>query len=224
VPHRAVLFDLDGTLADTAPDMVGAINALLRERGLPPRPLVDLRQFVSHGAAALIREGFGINPEEELFSSLRQRFLDLYLEGIAIETVLFPGMTELLERLEALDIAWGVVTNKPGWLTDRLIAKLGLAERAGCVVSGDTTAHAKPHPEPLLHASRLLAVPASACLYVGDAERDITAGREAGMRTLIALFGYIGAADRPETWGADGQIDDPLQTLEWLTLPDAVRS
>lgn len=215
-PSRAVLFDLDGTLADTAPDLAGALNALLGELGRPGLPFATIRPHVSHGARALIRLGFGLADDAPDFGPLHRRFLDLYRGAIARETRLFDGMEALLAGAEARGVPWGVVTNKPAWLTDPLMAALGLAARAGCIVSGDTTPHAKPHPAPLLHASRLVGVPPQACLFVGDAERDVEAGRRAGMRTLVARFGYLGPDDRPEAWGADGQVDTPDEIAAWL--------
>ncbi|HEY5789714.1 MAG TPA: phosphoglycolate phosphatase [Gammaproteobacteria bacterium] len=216
MPHQAVLFDLDGTLADTAPDMAAALNALLQEEGRAPLPFARIRPRVSHGGRALIELGFGLGEDAPEYPRLRERFLALYRDMLANETRLFAGMPELLDALEARGLGWGVVTNKPGWLTAPVMAALGLARRAGCIVSGDTTPHAKPHPEPLLHASRTLAVAPGACLYVGDAERDIEAGRAAGMATLVARFGYLGEDDRPEQWGADGQIELPGEVLDWV--------
>jgi phosphoglycolate phosphatase len=213
---RAVLFDLDGTLADTAPDLAGALNTLLAELGRPSLPLATIRPHVSHGASALLRFALGVARESPGYDDLLQRFLALYRGAIAAQTRLFDGMPALLAAAEARGLPWGVVTNKPAWLTDPLMAALGLTARAGCIVSGDTTAYAKPHPEPLLHASRVLAVPPAACLFVGDAERDIEAGRRAGMRTLVARFGYLGPDDRPASWGADGLVDSPGEILAWL--------
>ena len=183
---RAVLFDLDGTLLDTAPDMVGAINLLRVEEGLDPLPFERLRVHVSHGAARLVEIGFGC-AEGDRFESLRRRFLDLYRGRLCEATRLFDGLEEVLLELEVHNIPWGVVTNKPGWLTDPLIQAVGLGRRVGCVVSGDTLAERKPHPLPLLHAADLLGVSAADCTYVGDAERDIQAGRAAGMRTKLHL-------------------------------------
>ncbi|TCO83504.1 phosphoglycolate phosphatase [Plasticicumulans lactativorans] len=215
-PIRCVLFDLDGTLLDTAPDLAGALNALRAEEGLAPLPYARLRPLASHGAARLLAAGFDLGPQHAAFERLRTRFLALYRAMLAEATVPFPGIGELLDALDARGLAWGVVTNKPGWLTTPLLAALGLAERAACVVAGDTLAVAKPDPAPLLHACALAGVPATACVYVGDAARDIEAGRRAGMRTLVARFGYIGADDRPEDWQADGGIDHPLELLDWL--------
>jgi 2-phosphoglycolate phosphatase len=214
----AVLFDLDGTFADTAPDMAGALNRLLHEQGRPPRAFEEIRPHVSHGGKALIRFGFDLEPEHPQFEPLRQTFLRIYSDNIANDTRLFPGMGELLDSLDGRAIPWGIVTNKPAWLTVPLMEKLGLAERAHCIVSGDTTAHAKPHPEPILHACRGLKIQPGCCWYLGDAERDIAAGRAAGARTLVALFGYLAEQDQPGDWGADGMIEHPLETLDWLDV------
>jgi phosphoglycolate phosphatase len=215
-PVGCVLFDLDGTFADTAPDLAYALNLLLEAHDQPPADFRRVREAASHGGRALIQVGFGLSPEDNAFEPLRQELLALYRGNIQRHTRLFPGMAELIERLEEQGLRWGLVTNKPGWLTEPLIAGLGLNGRAACVVSGDTTAHAKPHPGPILHACKLAASDPRACLYVGDAERDIRAGRSAGTATLVALFGYIGAQDRPREWGADGCIEHPLQVLDWL--------
>jgi len=218
-PIKAVLFDLDGTLADTAPDLAHALNEVRREQGLAPLPFADIRPSVSHGATALIRLGFGLAPEEAAFEPLRQRLLEIYREQLTLHTRLFPGMAELLEALEARGLPWGVVTNKPAWLTEPLLAGLGLAARTGCIVSGDSTAKRKPHPEPMLRACRLLGMDQAHCLYVGDAQRDIEAGRRAGMKTLVALFGYLDDDDRPQDWQADGLIRHPAEILHWLAAP-----
>ena len=213
---RTVLFDLDGTLADTAPDLAYALNSLLREQEREPLPYETIRPVVSYGATALVKLGFGLSPGEPVFAALRDRLLSLYQQHLARETRLFDGMPELLMEIEGLGMNWGVVTNKPAFLTQPLMMALGLAERAACIVSGDTTANKKPHPGPLLHACRLAGSEAVQCLYVGDAERDIRAGREAGMATLVAMFGYIGAADNPETWGADALINHPAAVIAWI--------
>ena len=213
---RTVLFDLDGTLADTAPDLAFALNCLLREQERTPLPYEVIRPVVSHGAMALVKLGFAIDPAEPAFSTLRERLLSLYQQHLAQETRLFQGMAELLDEIEGLGMNWGVVTNKPAFLTQPLMAALGLAERAACIVSGDTTAKRKPHPAPLLHACQLAGSEAAQCLYVGDAERDIRAGREAGMATLVALFGYIGPQDKPEAWGASGLVTDPAAIIPWI--------
>lgn len=214
---RTVLFDLDGTLADTAPDLAAALNAVLAESGRDPLPYEAIRPVVSHGATALIRLGFRLPPEDPTFARLRRRLLDVYEANVAAHTRLFPGMEDLLDALEARGYSWGIVTNKPAFLTQPLVTALGLQERAVCVVSGDTTPNKKPHPEPLYYACRCAGSEPRECVYVGDAERDIRAGREAGMKTLVALFGYLAAEDRPQTWGADDMVDHPLAILDWLS-------
>jgi len=211
----AVLFDLDGTLLDTAPDLAAALNALRVEEGGTQLSFDEIRPHVSHGGAALVRLGFPDARAAE-FERLRTRLLAIYRQDVARETQLFPGLAQVLEALESAHKPWGVVTNKPGWLTEPLLAALGLMPRAGCVVSGDTMPERKPHPLPLLHAARLIGLEPLQCLYVGDAERDVIAARAAGMRTLIARYGYIGPSDRPEEWQADGIIDRPEEILTWM--------
>ncbi len=218
-----VLFDLDGTLADTAPDLASALNALRAEQGAPPLAFEAIRCRVSEGSRALIRLAFGLDNTEAAFEPLRGRFLELYAAHLTRETHLFPGMAEVLDTLDRGGMPWGIVTNKPAWLTEPLIETLGLARRAACVVSGDTTANRKPHPEPLLHAARLWDCPPSQCLYVGDSRCDIEAGRAAGMATLVALFGYIDPADDPGQWGADGTVAHPLDILRWLKMTRPTR-
>ncbi len=212
---QAVLFDLDGTLVDTAPDLANTLNHLRREQGLPPLPYDTIRPQVSHGTAALLDLGF---PDDHQRERLRQPFLDHYRDNIAVETRLFPGIDELLQVLEQRLIPWGVVTNKPAELTDPLMTALALTERAACIISGDTIAYRKPHPGPLLHACEQIAVAASDCLYIGDAERDIRAGRAAGMTTLAALFGYLAEEDDPVSWHADAMISSAHDILPWLGL------
>jgi len=213
---RTVLFDLDGTLADTAPDLAHALNILLGEEGKPPLPYDTIRPEVSHGATALIRLGFGVGSGDAGFDRLRQRFLDLYSENLCHHTRPFDGIVPLLKALAARGINWGIVTNKPAFLTDPLVARLHLAPAPACVVSGDTVPNRKPHPEPMLLACTRAGSRAEQCLYVGDAERDIIAGRHAGMKTLVALFGYISKDETPQNWGADGMIHTPHEILDWL--------
>lgn len=213
---RCLLFDLDGTLVDTAPDLAATLNTLRAEHGLAPLDFDLIRPHVSHGARAMVRVGFGIGEEDARFSALRERFLALYRDRLMVHSRLFAGMEELLAAVESRGVKWGIVTNKPAWLTEPLAAGLGLAERAACIISGDSTRNRKPHPEPLLHASALVGIAPERCLYVGDARRDVEAGRAAGMRTLVALFGYLGTDDRPHEWEADGLIDHPLDILPWL--------
>lgn len=212
---KAVLLDLDGTLLDTAPDMAHALNLLRRERHLPEMEFASIRPHVSHGAVALIRIGFPQAPEEDLVE-LRARFLELYREHLSSGTRLFDGFDAVLAQFERLGIRWGIVTNKPAFLTDPLVAAMKLDKRAACVVSGDTVTQRKPHPAPLLHAAQVIGYDPAHCLYVGDAQRDVVAARAAGMPVLVALFGYLGADDRPQEWQADGLIGSPEELLEWL--------
>lgn len=213
---RTVLFDLDGTLADTAPDMAHALNALLKAEGKQNIPFENIRPVVSHGATALIKLGFGVVPGEAEFDRLCPRFLAVYAENLCRHTRPFDGIDSLLKSLQTAGIAWGIVTNKPAFLTDPLITNLNLKPAPVCVVSGDTTNNRKPHPEPMLHAATEAGARPDQCLYVGDAERDILAGKLAGMKTLVALFGYISQSETPEHWGADGMVNAPHEILEWL--------
>jgi phosphoglycolate phosphatase len=164
----------------------------------------------------MLKLGFGLEPGDALYAELNQRFLELYRAAIAVETALFPGMAEVLAYLEANAIHWGVVTNKPGWLTEPLLRALDLWPRAACVVSGDTLARRKPDPEPLWYACERMGVPPERSLYVGDAERDMQAGNRAGLITLVAGFGYLGIEDRPEDWGADGFLEQPTDLFGWI--------
>ena len=213
--HDALLLDLDGTLLDTAPDMGGALNRLRTEHGLEPLPAARIRPVVSHGAMRLVALGFPEASGAE-FERLRLRFLDLYAEHLAEGTRLFPGIEPVLASLEAQDTPWGIVTNKPGWLTGPLLETLGLARRAACTVCGDTVAERKPHPLPLLHAAGLIGIAAARCVYVGDAERDIQAGRAAGMTTVVAAYGYLSAEDEPTRWQPDGIVASPDELLAWV--------
>lgn len=210
---RAVLFDLDGTLLDTAPDMVEALNRLRTEQGLDPMAFAAARPQVSHGALALVRLGF---PDAADHEPLRLRYLELYRERLAVETRPFDGVPEVLAALERSGTPWGVVTNKPAWLTLPLMDAMDLTRRAAVIVSGDTVSERKPHPLPLLHAAQRLELAAAECLYVGDAERDVQAAVAAGMPVLVALFGYIDARETPRRWPANGWISAPLETLDWL--------
>ena len=212
---RGVLFDLDGTLLDTAPDMVGALNELRREHGLEPVPFSAGREQVSRGAVALVNLGFATAPAEKL-AELKLRFLTLYRARVSLETRAFAGSLELLDALEERGIRWGIVTNKPGWLTDPLLAALGLHTRARVVVSGDTLAHAKPHPLPLLHAAREIDVSPGECIYFGDDARDVQAARAAGMVSVVARFGYIPSTEDPDRWPAHGWVGSPLELLDWV--------
>lgn len=219
---RTVLFDLDGTLLDTAPDLAFALNETLREFGQAPLPYEHIRPVVSHGGIALIKLGFGLGPEDDGYLPRRQFLLDTYRANIARDTRLFTGMNELLEALERQGLNWGVVTNKPAWLTEPLLRELGLFERAAVIVSGDTLSERKPHPAPMLYACEQAGSQPHECLYVGDARRDIEAGNNAGMATLVALFGYIGEGDDPHAWRADALVETPQEILAWLAAADSL--
>lgn len=213
---EAVLFDLDGTLADTARDLGAALNRLREEESLAPVPFERLRPVASNGVRGLLGVGFDLTPEHAQYADFSHRFLTHYLAHLCVETVLFDGIAELIDELERRRIAWGVVTNKKHRFTMPLVMDLGLAPRAGCVVSGDTAARPKPHPDPLLLAAGLLTVAPSRCLYVGDDVRDIQAGAAAGMGTVAAAYGYLGCAEPIEAWGADHLIEQPGDLLQIL--------
>ena len=213
---RAVLFDLDGTLADTAPDMALTVNRMLEKRGLPSVPAESVWPHVSKGARGMIGAAFGLKPEDDGFQALREEFLDLYGENLCVGTRLFPGMEELLQELESGGIAWGVVTNKFERFAVPLVEALGLARRAAVVVGGDTCPRPKPFPDPLLFAAERMGVAPPAVLYVGDDERDVLAAHAAGMPVLAAAYGYLGDEKPPELWGADAIVDSPGAIAHWL--------
>ena len=213
---KAVLFDLDGTLADTAPDLAQTLNTLLQENNKPTLAFELIRPHVSHGAMALLKLGFPELEERELFNKYRERFLAIYLDNLTQYSRLFPGMEELLDRLESSHLAWGVVTNKPAFLTNPLMEQLNLHNRAKTIISGDTTPNKKPHPEPIFLACKQAHTEPEHAIYVGDAKRDIQAGNSAGLLTLAALFGYLNEDDQPELWNADGLINHPLEISEWI--------
>jgi phosphoglycolate phosphatase len=213
---RTVLFDLDGTLVDTAPDLGFSLNELRRRRGLPPLAEAQYRPQASHGTQGLLRLGFGLDQDDPAFAALRQEYLEIYAACLTANSPLFPGMAEVLGELEARGLNWGVVTNKPIRFTEPLLAQLGLMRRTACVVCGDTLAFNKPHPAPMLHACRLAGSEPGQCLYVGDAERDMVAAAAACMPALVALYGYLGDEDRPHEWGALGHIESPAGILDWL--------
>jgi phosphoglycolate phosphatase len=214
---RALLFDLDGTFADTAPDLAFALNETLRKFGGEPLPYQRIRPLVSHGAAALISLGFGMEPDDHGHAERRRYLLQVYAENICRETAPFDGILSLLAAAERRQLPWGIITNKPSRLTEPLMLALRLAHRAGCIISGDTCEHSKPHPQPLLHAAELLNTAPSRCIYIGDARRDIEAGRAAGMHTAAALYGYIEEHDPPAGWNADWQIESPRELLQLLS-------
>jgi 2-phosphoglycolate phosphatase len=216
---RSVFFDLDGTLLDTAQDLHAALNRLCEEESRPLTKYADFRGLVSQGSPAMLRLGFDCEPSAPDYERLRNRLLTLYAQDICTFTTPFPGVDQLITVLEGNAIQWGIVTNKPAWLTDKLLLKLGFAANAVCVISGDTLPRRKPEPDQLLHACDLARCVPDQSVYVGDARTDITAGRSAGMSTVAAAFGYIPAHDNPAQWQADLVIDAPLQLLDWLAIP-----
>jgi len=216
LPVDAVLFDLDGTLADTAPDLAAALNRVRVDRGLAPVSISELRSSCSHGARGLIGTGMGVAPDHRDYVMLRDAFLAHYESALCVDTTLFAEIDTVLGEIEARSLKWGIVTNKATRYTLRLLDLLGLSARPGVVVCGDTTPHTKPHPAPLLAAAVALDVAPERCVYVGDAERDIAAGVAAGMRTIIARYGYIDAREQPDAWAADGVIENPTDLLAWL--------
>ena len=211
---KAILFDLDGTLADTAPDLAAAINLMRSQRGLAITPYLALRPFASAGARGLLKAGFDISPEHPDYEPMRLEFLSNYESAIAERSHLFENVSILLEGLNQLRLAWGIVTNKAARFTDPLVPLLGLQD-AACIISGDTTAHAKPHPEPLLEAARRIKTLPQHCWYVGDDLRDIQAGQAARMQTVAAAWGYCGATE-PSHWHANAISDSPLELLELI--------
>jgi phosphoglycolate phosphatase len=213
---KAILFDLDGTLADTAPDLGNALNRQLQLHGLPILPLEVIRPHASHGARGLLKIGFNLKPEDEKFIAMRDEFLNLYAERLCHDTTLFPGTLEVLAELEKQALPWGIVTNKVARFTLPLLEQLQIRHRAACVISGDTCSKSKPHPDPLLEASRCLAIEPEYCVYVGDAARDIEAGLAAGMHTVVAKYGYLGDEEDPIKWNADAMIETPYQLIEYL--------
>lgn len=215
VAIRAVLFDLDGTLLDTAPDMVGALTALRAEERLGPVPYTIARAHVSAGAIGLLKLAFPTHADQDM-RRLHQRYLQIYADRLSAETVPFPGIEELLVSLERSGLVWGVVTNKPASLTEPLLDALELLHRCACVVSGDTLPERKPHPGPLLHALAQTGVDSSTAMYIGDASRDIEAGKAAGLTTVAATYGYIVPGDDPSGWGADLVIGHPGELLDYL--------
>ncbi len=219
---RAILFDLDGTLADTAPDLAAAVNLLRSARGLEPTPYALLRPTASAGARGMIGAAFGLAPGDDGYEALRLEWFSNYEAAMAVHSTLFDGIAELLAGIAAAGMAWGIVTNKPARFTDPLVPLIGLG-RASCVISGDTMAHAKPHPAPLLEAARQLDLAPEACWYVGDDLRDIEAGRAAGMVTVACTWGYCGA-HAPTSWGADFLFDTPAQLMELLSGLHAQRA
>lgn len=211
-----VLFDLDGTLVDTAPDLIAALNRALLAEGFMPVAPDAVRAYISHGAEAMVRGGLGEGRDAALLRRLHERMLDEYGRHIADETSLYLGMSEVLDELEKRGIKWGVVTNKQARFTEPLLRALNLRDRSVCVISGDTTANSKPHPEPMLAACAQAGSRPEECIYIGDSARDIDAGKAAGMQTLAAAYGYLPEGENPETWGADALLYTPAELLHWL--------
>jgi 2-phosphoglycolate phosphatase len=216
LPVRAVLFDLDGTLADTASDLAAALNRVRADRQLPPLAVATLRPHASDGSRGMIGVGLGVTREQPEWEALKDAFLDYYAAALAVHTRLFAGAEDALGGIEQRGLAWGIVTNKAARFTLPLLEQLGLATRADVIVCGDTTPQPKPHPAPLLHAAAQLGVGASDCVYVGDAQRDVVAARAAGMAALVASYGYIAPEIAPGAWGPDGLIDSLPGVLDWL--------
>ena len=213
---KAVLFDLDGTLADTALDLGGALNTMLREQGLPEVSMDEIRPVASHGASGLLKLGMNLDKTDPNHARLRQQYLDTYETCFDKDTVLFEGIDDLVQAIHARGLKWGIITNKPHTFTHRLVPQLGFSVAPDVVVSGDTTAEAKPSTKPMFYACEQIDIAPEACLYVGDAERDMQAGKNAGMKTVLVSWGYIHADDKTEEWPADSVIDTPEQLLQLL--------
>lgn len=222
--YHAVLFDLDGTLIDTAKDMGLALNRLLEHHGKPVLDDHTVRPLVSHGSPALINFGFNIGESDAGYSKLRNQFLAFYEDNIAVNSALFEGMDGILARLEQHDVPWGIVTNKPAKYTQLLLEKLNLHTRASTVISGDTLSLRKPNPEPLIAACQQISRDPASCLYVGDAQRDIEAARAAGMSACAALYGYYSAEDDPTEWNPDFFINSPHELNDYINFNSQIRS
>lgn len=213
---QAVLFDLDGTLIDSAPDLGAAADQMRLARGLPSLPYERYRPMAGAGARGMLGEAFGVTPDHPDFAALREEFFQNYESRLTQATTIFEGVPEFLAQLVGRQLLWGVVTNKSARFTEPLTRAMPLFSTASAIVSGDTTPHAKPHPEPLFEAARRLGVPPEKCLYVGDDERDIIAGLAAGMGTVAASYGYLGQRTDTSQWGAHVEIKSPLELLQWL--------
>jgi 2-phosphoglycolate phosphatase len=215
---NTVFFDLDGTLVDTAPDLGYALNIQLERHGKATLSDATIRPFASHGSRGLIGLGFGITPNDADFLAKREEYLDIYDQVFTRSPRLFEGMADLLQVIENKKLKWGIVTNKPRRFTQRLVESMGLQQRAVCIVSGDDASQPKPSPETLLLACKQIGVKPQTCVYMGDAERDIEAGKAAGMKTVVALFGYLDKSDKPHEWGADALIETPQAFLDILNI------
>jgi N-acetyl-D-muramate 6-phosphate phosphatase len=217
-PIQAVLFDLDGTLIDSAPDLGGAANDMRVARGLAPYPLAHFRPMVGSGARGMVGRAFEVLPPDPQFAALRDEFLQRYEARMTQQTQVFPAVLPLLEALGVRTLPWGIVTNKAARFAEPLVRALGLHERAATLVCGDTTPHSKPHPEPLLEAARRLGVGPAHCAYVGDDLRDVQAGKAAGMVTIAVAWGYLGLGESIDAWGADHIVQTPHQLLQLLAM------
>jgi phosphoglycolate phosphatase len=215
---QAVLFDLDGTLVDSAPDLAGAINDLRLVRGLDALPYAQLRPMVGSGARGMVGVAFGLAPGNDGFEALKDAFLARYEQRLLQETAVFAAMHEVLQRLETNLLPWGIVTNKALRFAEPLVRGLNLHHRSVVLIGGDSTPFTKPHPEPLLEAARRIGISPSNCVYVGDDLRDVRAGKAAGMATLAAAWGYLGQDDEVDRWGADAVVAQPEDLLQWLDL------
>lgn len=215
---KAVLFDLDGTLLDTAPDLAYALNSLLISQQRQPLPFAQIRAVASHGSKGLLKLGFNITEAAAEFDTLKTQLLTIYHQNIARQTRVFNGINQVLTCLKEQALPWGIVTNKPAWLTEPLLQAISFDTAPACIVSGDTVSRAKPFPDSLLYACNLIDCAADECLYIGDAERDIQAGKNAGMQTLVALYGYLAADDKPLQWQANGTVETPEEIVEWIRL------
>ena len=212
---ECVLFDLDGTLVDTAPDLISCLNKALTAHGFAEIDALAVKPFISHGAMPMINFA-AADADAALKNRLLDYMLDAYQNNIAEHSRFYAGMTETLAEIENLGLKWGVVTNKRERFTNPLMAALQLTDRAACIISGDTTGNSKPHPEPMLAACKLAGVSPENCVFIGDAPHDITAGKNANMKTLAALYGYLQDDDQPENWGADALIQHPQHLLQWI--------
>lgn len=211
-----ILFDLDGTLVDTAPDLAYALNLQRARHNLPALPDEAIRPYASHGSRGLLSVGFGLGPEDASFPQMREEYLSIYDEVFTRSPVLFDGFAEVLAEIEQKNIPWGIVTNKPRRFSEPLIKAMALDQRVGCLVCGDDALRPKPYPDTLFMACKMSDMNAEDCIYVGDAERDVQAGKAAGMKTVVALFGYIDESDKPAEWGADATIEHPADLLKFL--------
>src|SRR3990167_6353524 len=215
-PKRAVLFDLDGTILDTAEDIAAAVNQVRVAHLLPPTPFSKLREAVGHGVSALLKVGLDIDEMHPTFPVLLEECFLLYERTSTLNTQLFKGISEVFNYLDHASMPWGIVTNKPARFTGDLLKHFNLDKRTACVICGDTLEKRKPDPLPILHACQLLQCEPKNCLYIGDAEIDVLASKRANVAVLVALYGYIGENDRPLTWGADGYIKPPEEIITWI--------